>query len=83
MTATKKAADGLALLKESIIEKVASLPDGVGNSEIARLLQLESDFQGKQRNYLTWSVIGLLVNEGRLVQEKRGRNVFYKLPDAG
>lgn len=80
MMTIDKAAEGLELLKESILEHVAAHPDGIGNSEIARDLHLESDFQGKHRNYLTWSVIGLLVNDGRLVQEKRGRFPFYRIP---
>ena len=80
MTADNKANAALAALKESIIEHLANYPEGLGNSEIARDLGLESDFEGKQRNYLLWSVIGLLVNEGCVVYEKRGHNVFYKLP---
>ena len=80
MTTTDKTAEGLNALKEAILEYLAAHPEGVGNSEIARKLGLESDFQGKQKNYLSWSVIGLLVNEGRVVFEKRGHNVFYKLP---
>jgi hypothetical protein len=80
MVTIDKAAEGLELLKESILEHVAAHPDGIGNSEIARDLHLESDFQGKQKNYLTWSVIGLLVNDGQLVQEKRGRFAFYRIP---
>lgn len=80
MTAPEKASAALVALKEAILEHLANHPEGLGNSEIARDLGLESDFQGKQRNYLSWSVIGLLVNEGRVVYEKRGRNAFYKLP---
>jgi len=80
MAATDKASAALALLKEAVLEHLANHPDGLGNSQIARDLGLESDFQGKQRNYLSWSVIGLLVNEERVTCEKRVRNVYYKLP---
>ena len=80
MTATEKANEGLALLKEAVIDYLAKHPEGVGNSDLARDLGLESDFQGRQKNYLSWSVIGLLVNEGRVQFFKNGRNVFYKLP---
>lgn len=80
MTATDRASAALASLKEAILQHLAHHPGGLGNSEIARDLGLESDFQGKQSNYLSWSVIGLLVNEGLVIYEKRGRNVFYKLP---
>lgn len=79
MTATEKSNEGLALLKEALIDYLAKHPEGVGNSDLARDLGLESDFQGKQKNYLSWSVIGLLVNEGRVQFFKNGRNVYYKL----
>ena len=80
MNSADKARRALDAMKIAILEQLIQHPDGVGNSELARSLGLESDFQGKQKNYLSWSVIGLLVNEGRVVFEKRGRNVFYKLP---
>ncbi|MGV0976633.1 MAG: hypothetical protein ACOYBO_11970 [Azonexus sp.] len=80
MNPSAKAQHALDTLKVAILEELARYPDGVGNSDLARKLGLESDFQGKQKNYLSWSVIGLLVNEGRVVFEKRGHNVFYKLP---
>jgi hypothetical protein len=80
MSATTKARDGLALISEAVLEHLAKHPEGIGNSELARDLGLESDFQGRQKNYLTWSVIGLLVNEGHVQFVKKGRNVLYKLP---
>jgi hypothetical protein len=80
MSAIDKANQGLIALKEAILEHLAQHPEGIGNSDIARDLGLESDFGGRQRNYLTWSVLGLLSHEKRVVVEKRGRNVFYKLP---
>jgi hypothetical protein len=80
MSATEKASLGITALKEAVLQHLAGHPNGIGNSEIARDLGLESDFQGKQKNYLSWSILGLLVNEGRVVFDKRGRNVFYKLP---
>lgn len=79
LEADKIAADGLALIKQAILAHLALHPEGLGNSQIARELGLESDFNGKQRNYLSWSVIGLLVNEGRLTLVRRGRSVFYKI----
>lgn len=80
MTAADKASAALASLKDAILEHLADHADGLGNSQIARDLGLESDSHGKQKNYLSWSVIGLLANEGRVICEKRGRNTLYKLP---
>jgi hypothetical protein len=79
MTPNEHARTGLEHLKEAILGYLRLNPQGVGNSQIARDLGLESDFQGKQKQYLSWSVIGLLVNEGKVVFEKRGRRAFYKL----
>ena len=80
MNPSAKAQHALETLKVAILDELAKYPECVGNSDLARKLGLESDFQGKQKNYLSWSVIGLLVNERRVVFEKRGHNVFYKLP---
>ncbi len=79
MTAADKAKEGLVALKAAILDCLAKHPEGISNSQIARELGLESDFQGKQKNYLSWSVLGLLVNEGRVICEKHGRHVLYKL----
>ncbi|BDY14023.1 hypothetical protein [Hydrogenimonas cancrithermarum] len=53
MTSLEKAQEGLKLLKESILEIIAQHPEGIGNSQIAKILHLESDFEGNQSNYLT------------------------------
>jgi uncharacterized protein len=66
MRSEEKARQGLQLLKEAILETVGQHAGGLSNARIAELLQIHSDFGGKQRDYLSWSVIGLLVNEGKL-----------------
>lgn len=79
MNAKEKSIYAITLLKESILEVISKHPQGIGNSEIARILALESDFEGSQRNYLSWSVIGLLVNEGKVKYEKVGvRKLYFK-----
>lgn len=80
MNAFEKAQHALDLVSEAILEIVATNhPNGIGNSDIARALGLESDFEGSQQNYLSWSVIGLLVNRGKLRYETRGRRKLYFL----
>lgn len=59
---------GLALLKSSILELAAANPDGILNSDAASLLGLRSDYKGKQKDYLSYSVIGLLLREGKLTR---------------
>ncbi|MFW6183991.1 MAG: hypothetical protein ACOC8X_09360 [Chloroflexota bacterium] len=76
-TATEKAHVGLQLIKEAVAEYVENSPDGVTNVEVARALDLESDFEGDQQNYLSWAVLGLLVNEGRIRYEKMTTGRVY------
>lgn len=75
----EKAAEGLRLLEEAIVEELRGHPQGLGNSELARALQLESDHQGRHDNYLTYSVVGGLLKKGEVVVEKRERRNYYLL----
>jgi hypothetical protein len=79
MTAASNASEGLKLLEKSILDCLKAHPAGLGNSDLARTLGLESDFGGKQKNYLTWSVLGLLANQGLITVEKVGSRVRYKI----
>lgn len=76
-TPRDKAQAGLLLLKDSILEFLRDHKDGVSHSQVVKALGLESDFEGSQKNYLSWSVLGLLVNEGRVVYQKRGNRKYY------
>ncbi len=59
---------GLQLLKTSILELAAANSQGILNSDAASVLGLRSDYQGKQKDYLSYSVIGLLMREGKLTR---------------
>jgi hypothetical protein len=76
MTTKAKAQHILGELK-SVIEDFVVQNPGTTNSEISRTLGLESNFQGSQRNYLVWSVLGILVNEGRIRTEKVGSARYF------
>ena len=60
---------GLQLLKTSIHELAKANPSGITNSDAASLLGLRSDYRGKQKDYLSYSVLGLLLREGKVVRE--------------
>lgn len=66
--AVERAQLGLALLKASIYELAKANSEGILNSDAASLLGLRSDYLGKQKDYLSYSVIGLLMREGKLVR---------------
>jgi hypothetical protein len=76
MDPKQKAQQGLALIKEAILESLQSQPEGLTNAEIADLLDLRSDYLGGQKDYLPWSVLGLLLNEKQI--RRSGRR--YLLP---
>lgn len=57
---------GLELLKTAILELAKANPGGITNSDTASLLGLRSDYNGKQKDYLSYSVLGLLLREGKL-----------------
>lgn len=82
MNRLEKAAEGLRLLEEAIVEELHGHSRGLYNSEIARALGLESEHQGRHDNYLTYSVIGGLMKKGAVVMEKRdNRNYYIPAPD--
>ena len=67
--AVERAQLGLELLKTAILELSRANPDGITNSDAASILGLRSDYRGKQKDYLTYSVIGLLMREGKIRRE--------------
>jgi hypothetical protein len=69
----EKAQLGLSLLKESVLELARANPRGVSNSDAASLLGLRSDYGGGSKDYLSYSVIGLLMREGKLERESASK----------
>jgi hypothetical protein len=69
--AVERAQLGLHLLKSAVHEMAQANSEGVSNSDVASLLGLRSDYLGKQKDYLSYSVLGLLIREGK-VERKEG-----------
>ena len=61
--AKEKAQVALRLLKDAILEFARVNPAGITNADAASLLGLRSDYGGGSRDYLSYSVIGLLMRE--------------------
>lgn len=57
---------GLEFLKAAILALAKANPGGITNSDAASLLGLRSDYNGKQKDYLSYSVLGLLIREGKV-----------------
>jgi hypothetical protein len=60
---------GLEFLKIAVLELAKANPEGIKNSDAAAILGLRSDYRGKQKDYLSYSILGLLLREGRVSRE--------------
>lgn len=69
----EKAQLGLGFLKEAVLELAQANPKGILNSEAARALGLQSDYLGGSKDYLSWSLLGLLMREGRMKRTQGSR----------
>ena len=79
MTNLEKSQAGLDMIKEAIISELQHHTHGMTNAEITHTLGLESDSEGKMRNYLAWSILGILMNEGKIKSHVVGRRRTYHL----
>lgn len=69
----EKAQVALALLKDAVLELAKANPAGISNSEAASLLGLRSDYGGGSKDYLSYSVLGILMREGKLERSLTGK----------
>ena len=70
---------GLSMLKDAVSKLVDANSDGLSNSEVAGILGLRSDYKGRQKDYLSYSVLGLLLRERRVVR-REGRKPKHVSP---
>lgn len=71
----EKAQMALDLMKSAIMELAKANPAGITNSDAAKYLGLQSDYGGGSKDYLSYSVIGLLMKEGRLLRDSNRKHV--------
>lgn len=69
----EKAQIGLALLNEAILELAKANPDGISNAYAASLLGLRRDYGGGSKDYLSNSVLGILLREGKLDRSAKNK----------
>jgi hypothetical protein len=67
--AREQAQLGLSLLKQAVLEFAKANAKGITNSDAASLLGLRSDYGGGSKDYLSYSIIGLLMREGKLARD--------------
>ncbi len=68
MTPRAMAQLGLALLKEAVLDLLVESPEGMRNVDVSEKLGIHSDYLGAQKDYLSWSVLGMLLGEGRITR---------------
>lgn len=71
----EKAQMALELLKSATMELAKANPNGISNSDAAKYLGLQSDYGGGSKDYLSYSIIGLLMKEGRLTRNIRKKHI--------
>jgi uncharacterized protein len=70
----EKAQLALRMLKEAVLELAQANEKGVTNSGVAKSLGLQSDYGGGSKDYLSFSLLGLLMREGKI---RRGEKARY------
>jgi hypothetical protein len=74
------AQNGLAQIKKAILDFLALHPEGASNADVAEALGLKSHFEGEHQGYLSWSLLGLLVNDGRVRYEvQKNRRIYFRV----
>jgi len=67
----EKAQIGLAILKDTIVELAKANPSGVTNADVAKTLGMQSDYAGGSKDYLSFSLIGILLRNGHLIRDAK------------
>lgn len=70
----EKAQIGLEFLKESIVELAKANPDGIKNSDASKYLGLQSSYNGGAKDYLSYSILGLLMREMLIERTTHGKH---------
>jgi hypothetical protein len=69
--AKEKAQLGVQILKSAVLEFARANKNGISNSDVASVLGLRSDYGGGSKDYLSYSILGLLMRDG-LIKRSRG-----------
>ena len=74
-----KAQAALAQMEDAVLQLLGKHPEGLTNAEVARSLGIETGEPGEHRNMLSWSIVGRLINSGRVERIWRGRQRLIRL----
>ena len=71
----EKAQMGLDFLKSAVMELAKANPGGIKNSDAAKYLGLQSDYGGGSKDYLSYSILGILMKDGRIQRDEKKRHI--------
>lgn len=71
----EKAQMGLSFLKSAIMEFAKANPEGIKNSDAAKYLGLQSSYGGGSKDYLSYSILGILMKEGRMARDEKKKHL--------
>ena len=71
----EKAQMGLNILKSAVMELAKANPDGIKNSDAAKYLGPQSDYGGGSKDYLSYSILGILMKEARMERNEKKRHI--------
>jgi hypothetical protein len=78
MKSSHKAQFGRDLIKDAVIQLLRENGTPMTHADIVRELGIPSDFEGGNGNFLSWSILGLLVNDGSIrYQGDRQQRVYF------
>ena len=71
----------MQLLEESMLELLHGHPEGLSNTAIERKLGIVSDRKGKQKGWLSWSILSGLLNKNQIIKEGEKTKARYRVAD--
>lgn len=77
--AEERAAVGREILLQAVLDLIEVNPNGVTNSDVASVLDLRSDHLGGAKDYLSYSLLGILLSRKAILKVKS--RYFYAKSD--
>lgn len=75
----EKAQMGLELIKSAVMEMAKANEKGISNSDAAKYLGLQSDYGGGSKDYLSYSVLGLLMKDGKIIRTDNKKHIALNI----
>jgi hypothetical protein len=75
--APEKAQLGVSLLNDAVLELAQANDKGVTNSDVCHALGLHSDYRGGSQDFLSYSILGVLMKTGKLKRKNIRRRGYH------